>query len=60
MHWAQLEAVFKNRAIMQEGVQAWVDFQRLAMRCDVLVEMIKGLTVEMWPETAGLPSRLRG
>jgi hypothetical protein len=32
-----------NRAIMQEGVQAWVDFQRPATRRDVLVEMINGL-----------------
>ena len=30
MHRARLEAVFPNRAIMQEGVQAWVDFQHPA------------------------------
>jgi hypothetical protein len=42
-HRARLEVVLKNRAIMQEGVQAWVDFQRPATRRDVLVEMINGL-----------------
>ena len=52
--------VFKNRAIMQEGVQAWVDFQRPATRRDVLVEMINGLTAEMRPATAWLRRRLRG
>ena len=58
MHRAPLEAVFKNRAIRQEGVQAWVNFQRPAT-CDGLVETIKGLTVR-WPETARLKGRLQG
>jgi hypothetical protein len=60
MHWAQLEAVFRNRAIMQEGVQAWVDFQHPTTRRDALLEMIDGLTKEMRPETAWLRRRVRG
>ena len=59
-HWARLEAVFKNRAIMQEDVQAWVDFQHPATRRDALVEMIEGLTAEMRSETAWLRRRVRG
>jgi hypothetical protein len=60
MHWAQLEAVLRNRAIMQEGVQAWVDFQHPTTRRDALLEMIDGLTKEMRPETAWLRRRVRG
>jgi hypothetical protein len=60
MHRARLETVFKNRAIMQEGVQAWVDFQHPATRHDVLVEMIEGLTAEMRPETAWLRRQVSG
>ena len=60
MHRARLEVVFKKRAIMQKGVQAWVDFQRPATQRDVLVEMINGLTAEMRPATAWLRWRLRG
>jgi hypothetical protein len=60
MHWAQLEAVFRNRAIMQEGVQAWVYFQHPTTRRDALLEMIDGLTKEMRPETAWLRRRVRG
>ena len=45
--------------IIQEGVQAWVDFQCETTRCDVIVEMIEGLTVQMRPETALLRRRLR-
>jgi len=30
--------------IIQEGMQAWVDFQCETTRCDVIVEMIEGLT----------------
>lgn len=60
MHRARLEVVFKNRAIMQEGVQAWVDFQRPAARRDVLVEMLDGPTKEMRPETAWLRRRVQG
>jgi hypothetical protein len=52
--------VFTNRTIMQEGVQALVNFQRPATRCDGLVEMIEGLTAEMRPETARLKGRLQG
>jgi hypothetical protein len=59
MHRARLEAVFPNRAIMQEGVQAWVDFQCETTRCDVIVKMIEGLTAQMRPETALLRLRLR-
>lgn len=51
MHRARLEVVFKNRAIMQEGVQAWMDFQHLATWRDALVEMIEELTAEMRSET---------
>ena len=51
--------MFTNRTIMQEGVQAWVDFQHPATRCDTLVEMIEGLTVEMRPETARLRRHVR-
>jgi hypothetical protein len=47
MHRARLEAVFKNRTIMQEGVQAWVGFQHPVTRCAVLVEMIECLTAQM-------------
>ena len=60
MHRARLEAVFKHRAIMQEGVYARVDFQHPATLRDVLVEMIEGLTAEMRPETAWLRRRVRG
>ena len=60
MHRAQLEAVFRNRAIMQEDVQAWVDFQQPTTRRDALLEMIDGLTKEMRPETAWLRRRMRG
>jgi len=45
--------------IIQEGVQAWVDFQCEMTRCDVIVEMIESLTVQKWPETALLRRRLR-
>src|SRR5215510_11351816 len=31
---------------IQEGVQAWVDFQCETTRCDVIVEKIEGLTVQ--------------
>jgi hypothetical protein len=44
---------------MQEGVQAWVDFQHPATRRDALVEIIEGLTAEMRPETAWLRRRAR-
>jgi len=60
MHRARLEVVFKNRAIMQEGVQAWVDFQRPATRRDALLEMLDGPTKDMRPETAWLRRRVRG
>jgi hypothetical protein len=56
----RLEAVFKNRTIVQEGVQAWVDFQHPATRRDALVEIIEGLAAEMRPETVWLRRRLRG
>jgi hypothetical protein len=59
-HRAKLEAVLPNRTIMQEGVPAWVDFQYPATRCDVMVEMIEGLTAQRRPETAWLRRRLRG
>jgi hypothetical protein len=52
--------LFKNRTIMQEGVQAWVDFQHPATRRDTLVEMIEDLTAEMRPETAWLRRRVKG
>jgi hypothetical protein len=52
MHRARLEAVFANRAIMQEGVQAWVDFEHPTTRCAVMMEMIEGLTAQMRLETA--------
>jgi hypothetical protein len=45
---------------MQEGVQAWVDFQHPTTRHDTLVEKLDELTREMWPETAWLRRRLRG
>ena len=45
--------------IIQEGVQAWVDFQCETTRCDVIVEMIEGLTAQMRRETALLRRRLR-
>jgi len=45
--------------IIQEGVQAWVDFQCETTRCDVIVEMIEGLTTQMRPEMALLRRRLR-
>jgi len=45
--------------IIQEGVQAWVDFQCETTRCDVIVEMIEGLTAQKRPETALLRRRLR-
>ena len=54
------KSVFKSRTIMQEDVQAWVDFQHPATRRDALVEMIEGLTAEMRPETAWLRRRVRG
>ena len=60
MHRVRLEAVFPNRAIMQEGVQAWVDFQHPTPWCDVMMEMIEGLTAQMRLETASLRRRLRG
>jgi hypothetical protein len=60
MHVAQLEAVVRNRPIMPEDVQAWVDLQCPATRCDVLMEMIEALTVEMRRETAWLRGRVRG
>jgi len=59
MHRAAGSGV-KNHAIMQEGVQAWVDFQRPATWRDVLVEMLDGPTKEMRPETAWLRRRVRG
>jgi hypothetical protein len=49
-----------NRVIMQEGVQAWVDFQHPTTRRDAPLEMIDGLTKEMRPETAWLRRRVRG
>jgi hypothetical protein len=60
MHRAKLDVVFPNRAIMQEGVQAWVDFQHPTTRHDALVEMLDGLTSEMRPETAWRRRRSRG
>jgi hypothetical protein len=60
MHQAWLEVMFKNRAIMQECMQAWVNFQHSATRRDVLVEMIEGLPAEMRPDTAWLRRRVRG
>ena len=48
------------RRARQEGVQAWANFQRQATRRDVLVEMINGLTREMWPETVWPRRRLWG
>jgi len=45
---------------MQDGVQAWVDFQHPTTRHDALVEMLNGLTSEMRPETAWLRRSLRG
>ena len=41
-------------------MQAWVNFQRPATQCDGLVETIKGLTVEMRPETARLKGKVAG
>ena len=52
--------VDRNKAIMQEGVQAQVDFQHPTTRHDALVEMLNGLTSEMQPETAWLRRSLRG
>jgi len=57
---ARQGGVFPNQTIMQEGVRAWANFQRQATRRDVLVEMINGLTREMWPETVWPRRRLWG
>jgi hypothetical protein len=45
---------------MQEGGQAWVDFQHPTTRHNALVEMLDGLTREMRPETPWLRRRLWG
>jgi len=45
--------------IIQEGLQAWVDFQCETTRCDVIAEMIEGLTARMRSKTALLRRRLR-
>ena len=60
LHRVKLDVVLPNRVIMQEGVQAWVDFQHPTTRRDALLEMIDGLTKEMRPETAWLRRRVRG
>ena len=60
MHRVRLEAVFPNRAIMQEGVQAWVDFQHPTTHNEVILEMIDGLTKLLRPETAWRRRKLRG
>ena len=60
MHRARLEAVFPNRTIMQEGVQAWVDFQHPATRKDAILEMLDGVTALMRRELAWLRQRLPG
>jgi hypothetical protein len=52
LHRVKLEVMFPKRAIRQEGVQAWVDFQHRTTRRDALREMLEGPTKEMRPETA--------
>jgi hypothetical protein len=60
MHRVRQEAVLPNRTIMQEGVQAWVNFQHPTTRKDAILEMLDGVTALMRPETAWLRRRLPG
>ena len=50
MHRARLEAALPDRPIIQEGPQAFVEFERPTTRWEALNELMTGLTPLMRPE----------